>query len=240
MSYLSQRNPYSITTTQPQVFGSGTSTISIILVSILIALIGGFIGYQLWVGYRPMSREGFGGPVKGSGSPDCLRSSTEAAQLYDIVNSKDQMTETGPDDLREFNVLIGKLTCFKRDLLSSSGIVEATRTQPFSTSHDMEAIAETTARCFAKTIPDRDLRLSLEKWKTRGNLLLKRLCVNMNDTAHKETMALFKAFMSDISSLAANVCLNGDAVIAGKPGPRMVDGYEPACISNLSVYKGYF
>lgn len=240
MSYIdrSRRIPYVATTTQP--VGLQASMVSILVVSILIALIGGFIGYQLWIGYRPMSREGFGGPVKGSGFPDCLRSSTEAAQLYEIVNSKDPATETGPDDLREFNVLIGKLACFKRDLLSSSGIVEATRKQPFSTSHDMEAIAETTARCFAKTIPDRDLRLSLEKWKTRGNLLLKRLCVNMNDTQHKETMALFKGFMSDISSLATNVCLNGDAVIAGKPGPRMVDGYEPTNISNLSEYKGYY
>jgi hypothetical protein len=240
MSYMdrSRRIPYVATTTQP--VGLQASMVSILVVSILIALIGGFIGYQLWIGYRPMSREGFGGPVKGSGSPDCLRSSTEAAQLYEIVNSTEPGTETGPDDLREFNVLIGKLACFKRDLLSSSGIVEATRKQPFSTSHDMEAIAETTARCFAKTIPDRDLRLSLEKWKTRGNLLLKRLCVNMNDTRYKETMALFKGFMSDISSLATNVCLNGDAVIAGKPGPRMVDGYEPTNISNLSEYKGYY
>jgi hypothetical protein len=240
MSYLSQRNPYLVTTTYPPSFLGETNIISILIISILIALIGGFIGYQLWIGYRPMSREGFGGPVKSAGSPDCLNTSIEAAKLYEIVNSKEPTTETAPDDLREFNILIGKLTCFKRDLLSSSGIVDATRRQPFNTSHDMEAIAETTARCFAKTIPDRDLRLSLEKWKTRGNLLLKRLCVNMNDTAHKETMTLFKVFMSDISSLAANVCLNGDAVIAGKPGQRMVDGYEPTSISNLSAYKGYY
>jgi hypothetical protein len=184
--------------------------------------------------------EGFGGPVKGSGSPDCLRSSNEAAQLHALLSATPPTTETGPDDLRELSVLLGKLACFKRDLMSSNGLVEATRKQPFSTSHDMESIAETTARCFAKTIPSRDLTLILEKWKTRGNLLVKRLCTDLNNTQRGEATTLFKALMIDISNLATNVCLNGDVSIAGKPGPRMIDGYEPESLSLLSDYKGYY
>jgi len=186
------------------------------------------------------STEGFGGPVKGSGSPDCLRSSSDASQLAALLKSNPPTTETGPDDLRELEMLLGKLACFKRDLMSSSGIVEATRKQPFSTSHDMEAVAETTARCFAKTIPSRDLTLILEKWKTRGNLLVKRLCVDFDKTKYGEAISLFKGLMLDITNLATNVCLNGDVSIAGKPGPRMVDGYEPASLSMLSDYKGYY
>ena len=115
--------------------------------------------------------EGFEGPAK-VGIPDCLQESANASRVYELL-SKKQTTEEGPDDLRELTLLLSKTTCFKKDLLSQSGFVEATRYQDYSTAHDIEPVAETTARCLAKTIPERDLDISLEKWSTRGNVLIK-------------------------------------------------------------------
>lgn len=187
-------------------------------------------------------QEGFAGPARGSGSPDCLRSSADAARVYDLLNSKVPTTEEGPDDLREMGLILSKIACFKRDLTGTAGVVEATRYQPFSTAHDMEAVAETTARCFAKTIPQRDLQLSLDKWGSRGTFLIKRLCTSLNLSGgeEKEALEAFGRAMADIADIAMGRCCGGTVKIAGTDGPRMVGGYEPPVLSSLREYGGYY
>jgi hypothetical protein len=188
--------------------------------------------------------EGFAGPVAGAGMPDCLRSSKEAAALYELLAGKVNRTEEGPDDLRELQLILGKLACFKRDLTGAAGVVAATRTQPFSTAHDLEPIAETTARCFAKTIPQRDLSLSFDKWGSRGTFLLKRLCTSLalSNTEEEEALRLFGGLMADVSDIAMGRCCNaaGEAILAGQVQPRMVGGYEPPGLNELRGYEGYY
>ena len=188
--------------------------------------------------------EGFAGPARGAGVPDCMRSSKEAAALYELLAGKVNTTEEGPDDLRELQLILGKVACFKRDLTGAGSIVAATRTQPFSTAHDLEPVAETTARCFAKTIPQRDLSLSLDKWGSRGTFLLKRLCTSlrMKDAEEEEAERLFGRLMADISEVALGRCCNaaGEATIAGVGQPRLVGGYEPPGLNELREYKGYY
>lgn len=189
--------------------------------------------------------EGFyAGPAKGAGQPDCLRTSSEAAELYDMLASKQQTTEEGPDDLRELRLILGKISCFKRDLMGTARMVEATRYQPFSTAHDMEPVAETTARCFAKSIPQRDLKLSLDKWGTRGTFLIKRICtsVNLSNSEETEALRLFGNAMADVSDVALGICCNGTATVAGMQvaTPRMVPGFEPPQLVQLREYGGYY
>jgi len=188
--------------------------------------------------------EGFAGPARGAGIPDCVRSYKEAAALYELLAAKKNTTEEGPDDLRELQLILSKVACFKRDLTGAGSVVSATRTQPFSTAHDLEPVAETTARCFAKTIPQRDLALSLDKWGSRGTFLLKRLCTSLglNDAEEDEAERLFGALMADISDVALGRCCNaaGDATIAGVGQPRLVGGYEPPGLNELREYKGYY
>ncbi len=188
--------------------------------------------------------EGFAGPVAGAGMPDCVRSSKEAAALYELLAGKVSRTEEGPDDLRELQVMLGKLACFKRDLTGVAGVVAATRTQPFSTAHDLEPIAETTARCFAKTIPQRDLSLSFDKWGSRGTFLLKRLCTSLglSSSEEEEALRLFGAMMADVSDIAMGRCCNaaGEAILAGQVQPRMVGGYEAPGLNELRKYEGYY
>lgn len=188
--------------------------------------------------------EGFAGPARGAGIPDCVRSSKEAAALYELLAAKTNTTEEGPDDLRELQLILSKVACFKRDLTGAGSVVAATRTQPFSTAHDLEPVAETTARCFAKTIPQRDLALSLDKWGSRGTFLLKRLCTSLglNDAEEEEAERLFGALMADINDVALGRCCNaaGDATIAGVGQPRLVGGYEPPGLNELREYKGYY
>jgi len=189
------------------------------------------------------SSEGFAQPVLGAGQPDCMATSKDCAALYEMLNSRSLKTEEGPDDLRELRVILSKISCMKRDLLGNAKVVQATRYQPFATSHDLEPIAETVARCFSRTIPQRDLSLSLDKWGTRGTFLIKRLCtsLNLSDAEEKEALRLFGDAMADITDVALGECCNsGKVVIGGLDSPRMVGGYTPPATQALREYKGYF
>jgi len=217
------------------------STLSKIFFAVLATALVVYFFMMVWKLSNNSMSEGFAGPAK-VGIPDCLQESSTAAKLYSIVASKKQTTEEGPDDLREFALILSKTSCLKKDLLSQSGFVEATRYQVYSTAHDIEPVAETTARCLAKTIPERDLDISLEKWNTRGILLLKRLCssTELSDAQIKETNSLFKQHMDDVTDIAKSMCLKGPVEIAGTPGPRDVAAYTPPKLEELREYKGYY
>jgi hypothetical protein len=159
-----------------------------------------------------------------------------------MLSAKPDSTTEGPDDLSELKLLLSKLSCLKKDLMSPSGIMEATRYQPYNTSHDVEPIAETAARCMAKTIPPRDLDIEFDKWTARGAFLVKRLCgaLNLSDSELENANALFKAFIADVSDVAKAQCLVGEIKIDGKLGPRDVSGYVTPGLESLRKYEGYY
>jgi hypothetical protein len=195
-----------------------------------------------FLGGRFKKAEGFGGAAHGTGSPDCLRSSSEGAALIALFRDLKTSMEEGPDDLRELTQLVGKLSCFKKDLVSPSYIVNATRGQKYVTSHDIEPIAETTGRCFAKTISPRDLGLSLDKWAARGELLVKRLCTSYRLHAKEveKAQGLLRAVVRDVTDIARGACLQGEPMIAGKPGPRDAHPHESEVYAVLGEYTGYY
>lgn len=226
-----------------------------VMIGILLAMIVWSVASFFWNHGSTMSQaqgfedasgapvEGFfGGVAVGSGEPDCLRTSSEAAQTYALFANRVSSTEEGPADFQEFRLLLSKLACFKKDLIGTAAVVEATRYQPYATSMDIEPISETTARCFAKTIPSRDLDISLDKWGKRGKELIRRLCTSMNLTEMESAQAdtLFSALMRDVSEVARSVCLSGQPTINGKVAPRQAGGYEAPALQELGPYNGYY
>ena len=222
------------------------STLTQFLIAFLVTAVAVYFLVETWklslASMPSSSKEGFGGPARGSGVPDCLRDSSEASELYAIFSNKQSKTEDGNDDLREFTLLLSKLCCFKKDLLSPSGIVEATRYQPYSTAHDVEPVAETTARCLAKTIPQRDLDIAFVKWGKRASELIRKLCSSfgVSNEDVKRADKLLKALVDDVQDVANAQCITGEVSIAGKSGPRDVGGYEPPMLKELRTYKGYY
>jgi len=242
------------------IFGLSSSTMAVLIIVVLLVLWASYTWYyggvtvplpSYAVGFRGSKEtkdasgsegfrnEAFGGIAHGSGT-DCVRSSSEGAQLLALFGNKKPRFEEGADALDELTVLVGKLSCFKKDLVSPSFIVEATRKQPYSTSHDIEPIGETTGRCFAKTISSRDLSISLDKWNSRGEHLVKKLCTthSLSSDEVNKAQALFRDFMRDISDIARSSCLNGEVTIAGQPGPRDAHPYEKP--TEFGEYKGYY
>ena len=183
----------------------------------------------------------FGGVSKGAGVPDCLRSSSEGARLVSLFEGlEDSCVANG--DLAELKELVGKLLCFKKDLVSPSYTVNATRQLRYVTSHDVEPIAETTGRCFAKTLGPRDLGLAFDKWTSRGEFLIQKLCTAYKlapkevDTAQE----LFRFVIRDVRDIANGTCLEGEPKIAGKPGPRDAHPYQSSAYDVIGTYDGYY
>lgn len=226
--------------------GSSPTTV---VIATVVTFVAAFVGYNMWIMSKTMPsasgsiQEGFGGVAVGSGLPDCVRTSSEAASLADFFVSRESSApESSGDDLREFLRILSKLSCFKKDLLGAAGVVEATRYQPYSTAHDVESIAETTARCFAKTIPPRDLDISFDKWTSRGNSLIRRLCTayDVKPTELDTLKGTFSKLIEDVKDVAKSSCLSGTPVIGGKSQGREPTAYQPNELIDLGAYKGRY
>ena len=182
-------------------------------------------------------QEGFAAPVSVGGLPDCMNSSDDSALIYSTFLQKSSTTEEGADDLSELYALLGKMACLK-----PGHLVSATKSATFYTMHDIEPVAETAARCFSKSIPVRDIEIIVDKWNTRGKMLLDRLCTSysITSTVQEKTKSLFKSVIADIMDMLKTVCLKGEGSIAGMPTPRMVEGKESDSNITLGKYKGYY
>jgi hypothetical protein len=217
-----------------------------ILIGLVTALVSTTVGFQLWMSSSTMPtaylNEGFAAPPHIGGLPDCMNASDDSAAIYSTFVSKSSTTEEGADDLEELSNLLGKLACLKRDLMSPGHLVSATKSSHFSTMHDLEPVAETAARCFTKTIPVRDIEIAVDKWSTRGKILLNRLCTSysLTSTVQEKVLTLYRSVIEDIKDVMKTVCLKGDATIAGMPTARMVNGREPDANALLGEYKGYY
>jgi len=221
----------------------GPSASNVVIAGAITA-VAAYVGYNMWTLSKTMPQpvEGFGGVAAGSGMPDCIRTSSEGGKIAEFFLSSVSDVEEGADDLRELLLLLGKLSCFKKDLMGAAGVVDATRRQPYSTAHDIEPIAETTARCFAKTIPPRDLDISFDKWSSRGVMLLRRLCTAYSAKPEQFDMlkGTFAAMLKDVKDVADKSCLSGTPMIAGQQQGRDVHGYQPNEAVDLGPYKGRY
>ena len=223
---------------------SGFSQFSFSVWAVLAIVLGVAIAYISFVMLcraktMPKFSEGFGAPVVGAGQPDCLHESNEAAAIVGAFQDRVGSVEEGNPDLDELKVLLGKLCCMKRDLVAVNGTVNATLYQPFMTAHDIEPVAETVGRCFAKTVPERDLSLSFEKWKTRGRFLIRRLC-SASDTEKGKMDTLFDQVLVDVYDIAQQRCLAGTPAIDAKPLSREVSAFAPPALDDLREYTGYY
>lgn len=223
----------------------GFSSFTFSVWAVLAIVIGVSIAYLIFVLLRgsktvPKIAEGFGAPVVGAGMPDCLRDSSEAAALVGMFAEKIGSVEEGRPDLQELTLICSKLACMKRDLVAVNGRVNATLYQPFSTAHDVEPVAETVGRCFAKTIPPRDLEISFDKWKGRGRFLIKRLCAaaNLNETEARNATGLFDGLLVDVYDIASQKCISEPP--GEKTGAREAKPYSAPALENLREYTGYY
>ena len=227
-----------------------TLIINILLIAILIG-VGVYFMFFTPKYTRPTeSTEGFyGGVARGSGHPDCLRTLPEGSEILDMILKRVNVNGGGGGttkgaDYREFQLILSKLGCLKKDLLSPSGIVEATRYQAFETAHDRINVAEVCAMCISKNISPRDLDIIFATWRDRGKVLLRRLCteVNLNAAELSKAEALFNKSWSDVYDIAKSKCLKTDfsKQNGGSTAGGDVGGYEPENLKDLREYTNKY
>jgi hypothetical protein len=221
-----------------------TLIINVILAAVLVGLIVYFMFFV--PKFKRMDEGFFGGVARGSGHPDCLRTLPEGSEILDTllgrVEANPSVTE-GSADYREFQLILSKLGCLKKDLMSPSGIVEATRYQAFETAHDRINVAEVCGMCLNQTIPARDLDIIFATWRDRGRVLLRKLCTEaqLNEKGVVRLEQLYNKAWSDVYDIAKSRCLKTDFKTqnGGSTGGD-VGAYEPEHLKDLRAYTNKY
>ena len=188
--------------------------------------------------------EGFAGVARGAGHPDCLRTLPEASQILDILRGVNNVPagSNASADYKELELILSKMACLKKDLMSPGTQVDSTRYQAYETAHDRVAVAELCGLCLSQNIPQRDLDISFATWRDRGNDLLRRLCTaaNLKDEELKTAEMLFKKAFDDVYSVAMSRCLKGSNAVSAVSS-NGVDGgvgaYEAPAQQELGPYN---
>ena len=221
-----------------------TLIINLLLAAVLIGLVVHFMYFT--PKYKRVDEGFFGGVARGSGHPDCLRTLPEGSEILDTLLSRveaNAVVSEGSADYREFQLILSKLGCLKKDLMSPSGMVNATRYQAFETAHDRINVAEVTAMCLNQTIPARDLDIVFATWRDRGKVLLRKLCTEaqLNEQGVVRLEELFNKAWSDVYDISKSKCLKTDFSLqnGGSTGGD-VGAYEPEDLKDLRTYTNKY
>lgn len=218
--------------------------IGLLIICITIALVSQtLLKYPVFSSStKTNATEGFyGGVARGSGHSDCLRTLVNGSKTLDYFGRV-----AGSANYRELELILSKLGCLKKDLMSPAGIVDATRYQAFETAHDREAIAEVTGTCLNRTIPERDLDIIFSTWRNRADMLIRQLCtqagLNEQDAQNAENM--FISAWKDVYEVAKGRCIarpnDGGSDILANGSPRDPKPFTPLSLENTREYDGYY
>lgn len=209
----------------------------IVMILFIALLVGAVIKMTIQTPSFSTSNEGFyGGVPRGSKIPDCLRTLPEASQLLEKVSKVSGYPSDGSADYQEFVLILSKLACLKKDLVSANGTVEATRHQAYETAHDRVAVGELCGMCLSQTVGARDLDISFATWRDRAMVLLRKLCVeaDLSEIEFNNAEILFKRMYDDVYHVATSRCLKAnDSQQAGGD----VSGYFPEHLKNRRDYE---
>lgn len=189
---------------------------------------------------RPV-REGFQGPVFGTTNLPCGRASSEAQATLAFFEAKGLGVNNA--DFKDLRDLLSRFTCLKQDLMAPQQMITSVKELGFETHMDIQPLADLTARCFSKTIPERDLSIQFIKWRDYGVDLIRRLCTagNLGEAEVLYVEKLFLAAWTDVYDVANTVCItsikDGGAF---KGSPRDPAPSADEGDADLRPYDGYY
>jgi hypothetical protein len=194
---------------------------------------------------RPVVSGFYGGPVRGTTTLPCGRSSSEAEQLMAFFEGRSmQGTEESNENLRDLRDLLSKMCCLKSDLMAPQQLIANVKELGFATHMDIQPVADLTARCFSKTIPIRDLDIQFAKWKEFGLDMISRLCTAAEITEQEKQNAenLFMASWKDVYEVSKTSCIGTIAPMEGafKASPRDPKPSVDEGDQDLRPYDGYY
>lgn len=175
---------------------------------------------------EPYSVEGFAvAAVDAEKMPACVNRSAAAQKLLAKI------TVDG-EDADELRLLVSKLCCIDADI--TTPVPGNYRTLPlqFRTSHDMEPPSTFVSSCLRNAVRKRDIELVIEKYSTRGKVLIKKLgCESGAENDFAEIIARTQEAMT-------SVCLAENPPMDKPSGVRDVGFWETQNVKNLMNYQG--
>jgi len=196
------------------------SSPEVLIVSAIIAIIFVIIIIVVIKTLTKKKQGFFAGPINGTSDLPCGRASSEASELISIFSNRGlTIKNTNYRDLRD---LLSKLCCLKVDLMAPQHTIIATKELGFSTQMDIQPLADMTARCFSKSIPERDLSFQFIKWRDFGADLVRRLCTEASLSEEESLNAdhLFLACWKDVNNVATVQCLGSPTMRVNTYGPH--------------------
>lgn len=183
---------------------------------------------------RPLIPEGFAVPTLTGALFPCSTMSSEGSMAYDMVA---RAVPENDDDLRYFHNLLGKLCCFKQDLMSPGHVISASKYLEYDNQQDIRPLSDMTGQCFNKGVPDRDVDIQFDKWNDAGLDLIRRLCSKggLDESVRAKIEGLFKAVHSDVYAVAKGQC-----VAASVDKAFAVGAHDPAPVSSTDTSAGIY
>lgn len=212
----------------------------LIVTILVIAAIVGVVVHQLYITpqYPRLSSEGF----VPQNTSENLRLLPDAVVLLEVLEKAkagagaEVGTGQGNAERAELELLLEKMGALVGDVTSMDRMVNRTRHLPFETAHDRMVVGELCGMCLQQTISARDLDIMMESWRSRGLVLLRKLC-----TAYQmsETDALFvekqwTTVWSQAYDITTTHCVKSlpSAVLS----PRDVTPFEPEQLQDRRSY----
>jgi len=190
---------------------------------------------------RPLKQGFYGGPINGTSGLACGRMSSEAERLVALFASKQlDVGEEGQKEFHDLKNVLSKMLCMKQDLMAPQQTITAAKELGFATHMDIQPVADLTARCFSKTVPERDLSVQFGKWREFGLDMVRRLCTagSLTEAESKEAEDLYVAVWKDAMDVALGACIG--TIPSGKVSPHDAAPRTPESIMELSEYNGYY
>ena len=209
-------------------------------------IVASLIAFGIWLVIgkaetRPLKQGFYGGPINGTSGLACGRMSSEAERLVALFASKQlDVGEEGQMDLHDLKAVLSKMLCMKQDLMAPQQTITAAKELGFATHMDIQPVADLTARCFSKTVPERDLSIQFGKWREFGLDMVRRLCTagSLTEAESKEAEDLYVAVWKDAMDVALGACIG--TIPSGKVSPHDAAPRTPESLMELSEYEGYY
>jgi len=204
---------------------------------VLLIVIGTYLYFRTR-GYNKVE-EGFATiALDGEAMPKCFLRNVDAQNLlarFQAQKIVSPNTEAGMA-YDELKLIMQKALCIDADITGTAVGAYSTYQLPFATMHDMEPVANFVSRCRRQAVRERDVELTIGKLQSRGEELIKRLCVDKATAA--TAVNDFGIIMRDVKNRISANCLEGKASAISRPmGVRDPGYFEPEAVKELSPYK---
>jgi hypothetical protein len=139
------------------------------------------------------------------------------------------------DALLELQELEAKIAAFTADLTSPEKQINASKLVQYNTYQDIRPLADWTAQCFSKNVPERDITLQMERWYLSG----KKTLADLNKVAglaEDTNLAKLSSMIDKVKTVAlANCVATAHADIDALGGPRDPTPYAGSAKTDTSA-----